>query len=150
MKKFMMLAIAAMAFLAVSCQKEKDEELPTFTAHADNGGMKTDMVGNFIHWNNTDQVKVFGDFGYAIYGVSPRGDDPTWATLSPIENHGITGFLPYRLAWPREAQPTTLRCMSTSPPCAASATLRSPTSPCMARATIAMLPSATWADWLSW
>lgn len=100
MKKFMMLAIAAMALLAVSCQKEKDEELPTFIAHADNGGMKTDMVGNFIHWNNTDQVKVFGDFGYAIYGVSPRGNDPTWATLSPIENHGITGFLPYRFVYP--------------------------------------------------
>lgn len=100
MKKFMILAIAAMALLVVSCQKEKDEELPIFTAHADNGGMKTDMVGNFIHWNNTDQVKVFGDFGYAIYGVSPRGNDPTWATLSPIENHGITGFLPYRFVYP--------------------------------------------------
>ena len=100
MKKIILMAIAMMALMAVSCQKEKDEELPIFTAHADNGGMKTDMVGNFIYWNNTDQVKVFGDFGYAIYGVSPRGNDPTWATLSPIENHGITGFLPYRFVYP--------------------------------------------------
>lgn len=96
----MFMAVVMTACLAVSCQKEKEEELPVFTAHADNGGMKTDLVGNFIVWNNTDQVKVFGDFGYAIYGVTPRGDDPTWATLTPMQNQGITGFLPYRFVYP--------------------------------------------------
>lgn len=100
MKKFMMLAIAAMALLAVSCQKETDEDLPIFTAHADNGGMKTDLVGNLIHWNNTDQVKMFGSQGYAVYSVTPRTDDPTWATLSPISNNGLVGLDHYRFVYP--------------------------------------------------
>ena len=100
MKKILLMAVVLMACLAVSCQKENVEELPTFTAHADNGGMKTDLVGNYIHWNNTDQVKVFGDFGYAIYGVAPRVDDPTWATLSVIENHDIASSQPYRFVYP--------------------------------------------------
>lgn len=103
MKRIMMMAaMVLLAALAVSCQKEEIgvEDLPTFTAHADNGGMKTDLVGNIIHWNNTDQVKMFGDFGYAIYGVTPRSDDPTWATLSPISNNGLVGLAPYRFVYP--------------------------------------------------
>lgn len=103
MKRIMMMAaIVLLAALAVSCQKEEIgvEDLPTFTAHADNGGMKTDLVGNLIHWNNTDQVKMFGDFGFTIYGVTPRSDDPTWATLTPSENYGITGSMPYRFVHP--------------------------------------------------
>ena len=110
MKKFMLLAIAAMAFLAVSCQKEKDEELPTFTAHADNSGMKASLVGNLIHWNSFDQVMAFDDLGYAIYGASPRDDDPTWATLSPIEAHGFVGqSISCRFVYPArmaEGEPT--------------------------------------------
>ena len=103
MKRIMMMAaMVLLAALAVSCQKEEIgvEDLPTFTAHADNGGMKTDLVGNQIHWNNTDQVKMFGDFGYAVYGVTPRSDDPTWATLSPISNNGLVGPAPYRFIYP--------------------------------------------------
>lgn len=102
MKKIMMAAMVLLAGLAVSCQKEEKgiEDLPTFTAHADNGGMKTDLAGHFIHWNSSDQVKVFGDFGYAIYGVTPRSDDPTWATLTPVEDCGITGSMPYRFVYP--------------------------------------------------
>lgn len=97
-----MAAMVLLAALAVSCQKEEHgiDSLPTFTAHADNGGMKTDLVGNHIHWNNADQVKVFGNSGYAIYGVTPRTDDPTWATLTAIEDHGITGSSPYRFVYP--------------------------------------------------
>ena len=103
MKRIMMMAaMVLLAALAVSCQKEEIgvENLPTFTAHADNGGMKTDLVGNIIHWNSSDQVKMFGDFGYAIYGVTPRSDDPTWATLSPISNNGLVGLAPYRFIYP--------------------------------------------------
>lgn len=103
MKRIMMMAaMVLLAGLAVSCQKEEIgvEDLPTFTAHADNGGMKTDLVGNIIHWNNTDQVKVFGNSGYAIYSVTPRPADPTWATLTPSEDHGITGSTPYRFVYP--------------------------------------------------
>ncbi|MCQ2281122.1 MAG: DUF285 domain-containing protein [Bacteroidales bacterium] len=103
MKRIMMMAIAAMALLAVSCQKdEKMDKLPTFTAHADNGGMKTDLVGNLIYWNSADQVKVFGNQGYAIYGVTPRTDDPTWATLTALEDFGLNGSGSYRFIYPAE------------------------------------------------
>lgn len=104
MKKIVMImaAMVLLAALAVSCQKEENgiDSLPTFTAHADNGGMKTDLVDYHIYWNSADQVKVFGESGYAIYGVTPRTDDPTWATLTAIENHGITDSWTYRFVYP--------------------------------------------------
>lgn len=104
MKKIVMImaAMVLLAALAVSCQKEENgiDSLPTFTAHADNGGMKTDLVDYHIYWNSADQVKVFGESGYAIYGVTPRTDDPTWATLTAIENHGITDSWMYRFVYP--------------------------------------------------
>ena len=102
MKKILMAAIVLMACLAVSCQKEKDEELPTFIAHADNSEMKTHLEGNLIIWDLREQVKAFGcNSGYAIYSTEPLRDDPTWTRLYPLGNHDISGS-PYRFIYPSD------------------------------------------------
>ncbi|MCQ2282022.1 MAG: BspA family leucine-rich repeat surface protein [Bacteroidales bacterium] len=83
MRKIMFSAVALMALMAVSCQK--DEKLnPAFTAHSENGDAKVSLnSNNYFEWGSTDEVAIFdGLNSAAVYSVAPRVGHATWAELT--------------------------------------------------------------------
>ena len=83
MRKIMFSAIALMALVAVSCQKEEKLN-PAFTAHSENDGAKVSLnSNNYFEWESTDQVAVYDALNSAaVYSVQPRTGDATWAELT--------------------------------------------------------------------
>lgn len=104
MKKFFLLAVAAMAMLS-ACNDDKEDvvdkpkdpskdvnidQAPTFTATIENLTTRAAIDGETVCWENGDEVALvfnskenrgFAAFCAAKYTVSPSADEPNKATL---------------------------------------------------------------------